>query len=142
LEDDTMSMLRMALAGAIIFAAGTAMADQHLVGTWTTADSEGRGARVNSDHGLGTGDALLGGADETWTLTIEEMEGSGFHAEWCSPNSCEDVVGVIRADGETILMADEDGVFIGGMVDDQLEVCYLEPGEETRVADCHLLEQE
>jgi hypothetical protein len=138
-----MTMLRMALAGAVILAAGSAAASEHLVGTWTTATSDSRGARAGeSGHDLGTGDTFLGGSEEVWTFTVDSMEGSGFHAEWCSENVCEDAVGVIRADGESILVADEDGIFIGTLGEDTLELCYLEPGAEFRVADCHTLSKE
>ncbi|NBC33003.1 MAG: hypothetical protein GVY13_10045 [Alphaproteobacteria bacterium] len=138
-----MTMLRMALAGAMILAAGSVMASEHLVGTWTTEHSETRGARAGeSEHELGTGDALLTGSDEVWTLTIDEMDGQGFHAEWCSTNVCEDAVGVLRSDGETVYLADEDGIFIGTLGADTLELCYLEPGTEFRVADCHTLSKE
>jgi len=137
-----MTMLRMALAGATMLVAGSAMASEHLVGTWTTAESDNRGARVGSEHGLGEGDALMAGSDEVWTFTVEEMQGNGFHAEWCSENVCEDAVGVIRADGESILVADEDGIFIGTLGEDMLELCYLEPGADVRIADCHTLSKE
>ncbi len=138
-----MTMLRMALAGAVMLFAGSALASEHLVGTWTTASSDSRGARAGeSGHGLGDGDTLLSGSDEVWTFTVEEMEGNGFHAQWCSPNVCEDAVGVVRGDGESILAADEDGIFIGTLGEGTLELCYLEPGADFRVADCHTLAKE
>jgi hypothetical protein len=118
--------------------AGPALADGHLVGTWSTSDSEGRGARMGaSDHGLEGN--FMQGLDEGWSLTITDQQGSGVHAEWCSPNTCEQAVGVIRADGETLLMVDEDGTFMGTVMGDEMELCYLEPGSEFMVADCHML---
>lgn len=133
----------MILAGAMILTSGAALAVD-LTGTWTGSDPAGRGASAGpSDHELRSGDAFLNAeTDEVWTLTIEGMEGSGFHAEWCSATTCEDAVGVVRADGESVLMADEDGVFIGTVQGDQMELCYLEPGETFRIADCHMMEKQ
>jgi hypothetical protein len=132
--------LALSAAGAAVLAGGTAAADEHLVGSWSTSDSSSRGARAGeSGHDLGSGDAFLSGSEEVWTFTIDEMQGRGFHAEWCSENACEDAVGVVRANGH-ILAADEDGTFHGTVLDSgELELCYLEPGTEFRVADCHTL---
>jgi hypothetical protein len=134
-----MTLARFAVAALLAAALALPAAAADLSGTWSSA--EGReGARAGgSEHGLGDGDTFTAAkADETWTFTIDEQEGRAFHAEWCSPNKCEDTVGVISATG-TLYAADEDGVFHGTLLGDTMELCYLEPGTEFRVVDCHIL---
>ncbi|NBC97368.1 MAG: hypothetical protein GVY27_13570 [Deinococcus-Thermus bacterium] len=141
------TLIPLALAAVGALAAGPAavtpaLADGHLVGDWVgDPDYEHRGARVGSDHEDAPADSWAGNSDLVWTLTIEEQEGSAFHATWCSDAGiCEDAVGVLRADGETVLLADEDGLFMGTLTgEDTMELCYLEGGADSRIADCHML---
>ena len=110
-----------------------------LEGVWTSVEGR-QGARAGaSEHDLGTGDTFTAtNPDETWTLTVNETRDRAVHAEWCSPNKCEDVVGVQSATGQ-LYGADEDGVFIGTMIGNRMELCYMEPGIDMRVVDCHIL---
>jgi hypothetical protein len=131
----------LAAAAGLVLALALPAGAAELTGTWESG--EGReGVRAGpSEHDLGEGDAYTADLDEVWSLTIEEAQGNAFHAEWCSPKKCEDVVGVKSAAG-TLYAVDEDGVFHGTMVGSSLELCYLEPGENFRVADCHILEKQ
>jgi hypothetical protein len=131
--------------GALIaaaLAAGPALADGHLVGDWVSDPGhDGRGARTGPvEHDDTTADHYMSTSDMVWTLRIEDQDGSAVHAQWCSPNLCEDAVGVLRADGETLLLADEDGIFMGALMgEDTMELCYLEASADVRIADCHML---
>lgn len=124
------------LTGDIKIAAAQDMA---LDGSWESVGGR-QGARAGiSEHDLGQGDAFTANeADDTWTLTIEQSRGRAVHGEWCSPNMCEDLVGVESASGE-FYAVDHDGIFIGTVLGNHMELCYLEPGEEIRVADCHMM---
>lgn len=132
-------MLHMALALAtVLVAGGPALANDQLAGTWTT--SEMHGARAGApDHHPEGGDAFHHEAGLTFRLTVEELQSNGFHGQWCSEVRCEDLVGVVRADGETVLMADEDGTFTGTLRDGQFELCYVEADAEDRVAFCSMM---
>jgi hypothetical protein len=134
----TTSVAAAALALAVAVPGVAAAAD--LSGEWSSV--EGReGVRAGgSHHDLGDGDAYTADLEEVWTFTIEDVDGNAFHAEWCSPNKCEDAVGVMSATG-TLYAADEDGVFHGTLLGGTMELCYLEPGEDFRVVDCHILEK-
>ncbi len=134
-----MKMRSIILAGVLVVGATPALADGHLVGTWKAVEGGG-GAIVGSDHG-GKDVSYTGDNDLTWTLRVEEQSGSGFHAQWCSQNKCEDVVGVERMNGG-ILMADEDGHFEGTVIHNKMELCYVESGKDVRVADCHILQKQ
>jgi len=131
---------RGAVTGAILLglalAAAPATAQDDILGAWSTADHALPGSRSGSEHDLGEGAAFLGGVEEAWTFTVSEVAGGAFRGEWCSPNMCEQMNGVMH--GGNVYAVDEDGIFIGSMSDGMLELCYLEPGE-VRVADCHLL---
>lgn len=130
---------------AIAIATGPAFADGHLVGDWVAnPEYDGRGARTGQigQHDNTTGDYYMNASDMIWSLRIEDNEGSAVHAQWCSPNTCEDAVGVLRADGQTLLLADEDGIFMGKLMgENTMELCYLEASADVRIADCHMLER-
>jgi len=113
-----------------------------LTGTWKQVDSWGARA-VDSEHGLGEGDVWTSMANAPFHLKITEHseDGRAFHAEWCSPNACEDVVGAIMSDG-TIYMADEDGYFTGRMIKDTLELCYIEAEEDFRCVNCRVMKRQ
>jgi hypothetical protein len=118
-----------------LVAAGPALAD--MVGTWASIDRTGARAG-KSGHGLGVGDTATATLDEVWTFTVQSVDAGGMFGEWCSANACEDVVATVNAAG-TLFAVDEDGVFMGTVLGETMELCYLEPGTEFRVADCHML---
>jgi hypothetical protein len=126
------------LAGAALALPGPALAEAGLAGTWSSI--EGReGVRAGeAHHDVSDGEAFIDDSDETWTLTIEETRGDAFRAEWCSPKQCEEALGVVGADG-TLQAVDEDGIFRGTLLGEVMELCYLEPGKDFRVVDCHML---
>jgi hypothetical protein len=112
-----------------------------LTGTWTTS-GERHGARAGApEHNADNDAAYIQDVDVVWTLNITEMKGNGFHGEWCSPNKCEDLVGVVSATG-AIYAADEDGHFMITRLGDRMELCYLEAGETFRIAGCLMLERD
>jgi hypothetical protein len=130
------------LAAALVLtgAPGTASAqDMALDGTWKSVEGR-QGARAgDSEHDLGEGDTFTTTqSEETWTLTIDESRDRAVHGEWCSPNKCEDLVGVQSVTGQ-FYAVDEDGMFIGTVLGDRMELCYLEHGSDFKVADCHMM---
>lgn len=73
------------------------------------------------------------------TLVIQHQEGSGFTGAWGSNTKDEPIIGVIRADGRTILMVDDDTNFMGMLqAPNSMEVCVQEHGA-ARIAVCALL---
>ena len=112
----------------------SAFAEEY-VGVWKSIEDWGT-RTGDADHGVKEGDAWVHKKTH-FTLTIEEVcpEGRSVHGQWCSASQCEDVVGVIRGNGD-ILMVDEDGYFMGTFSDGVLELCYLEASEDSRVASC------
>jgi len=129
----TSSVALFLLAGLV----STAVAGSDLKGKWTTEEREGV-RKGESDHGLGEDGFTGEKGDEGWSLTISEVNGRSFVGEWCSSKRCEGFVGVINAQ-DMLLAADEDGYFIGTRLDDGLELCYLEAGEDLQIADCHMM---
>jgi hypothetical protein len=110
-----------------------------LVGKWESNPEVGQGALSGTpDHKTRpAGDHVL--PNETlWILEVTNQEGNGFHGKWCSPNVCEELVGVIRRDG-TMLMVDEDSTLLATMYGDEMELCITEPGGDFRVAACHIM---
>lgn len=129
-----------ALVVALGIASAPAIAQNDLVGEWTTSSHDTPGARSGSEHDLGDDAEFLAGVEEAWTFRIAAEEGGAFRGEWCSQNRCEEMTGVMH--GGNVYAVDEDGIFIGSMSDGLLELCYLEPGEVVRIADCHSLAKE
>jgi hypothetical protein len=132
-----------AVATLMFWQPGPAAAQESGVeGTWESIEGR-QGARAGkTDHGLEDGTVFTADQEsETWTLTVDKTQDAAFHGEWCSPKKCEGVVGVVSGDG-TLHAVDHDGVFRGTRVGDTMELCYLEPGEEFRVADCHMLRRQ
>jgi hypothetical protein len=82
-------------------------------------------------------------ADRTkvWTLAIEQQEGTGLMGTWSSERKTEKIVGVIRQDNVTVLLADEDNIFDARILSaDQLELCALEASPAT-IAVCYLMKR-
>ncbi|WP_027184975.1 hypothetical protein [Desulfovibrio inopinatus] len=70
-----------------------------------------------------------------FTLTIDKQDGRAFHGSKSSSKAKEQLVGVIDETTMDLYMADEDGVFIGSLRDqDTMIVKYLEPGKASKVA--------
>jgi len=85
----------------------------------------------------------------TWTLTIDRQDGQGLIGTWKSPNATERLIGVVRADGKTIHLVDED-TYIDAILlsDGEMEVCLREAGggrqtgDGSMVATCYVLRRE
>ncbi len=71
----------------------------------------------------------------TWTLDIQQQNGRGLIGVWGSKKRTENILGVIRRDGETVLFVDEDSYFQGTLLSpDTMELCLQETGESLVVA--------
>jgi hypothetical protein len=130
--------LPLAVSACLLLSFSLAQAEG-LTGTWTVSGKSWGAAQGDSDHGMVKGDDIVISGD-MMTLRIDSQEGSALHGEWCSPNKCEDLVGVVRMDG-SLLMADEDTTFFGSMYQGKMELCPVEPGEDYRLAICMVLER-
>lgn len=114
-----------------------------LLGEWVNVEREGHHGALSGtqDHETRTpGDHFVKHDDVSWTLKITSQKGNGFHGQWCSPNKCEDLVGVIRKDG-SMLMVDEDSTFFATMHGEKMELCVTETGKDLRVAACHMMKK-
>ena len=129
-----------AAALAVVLAGGSAVA-QDLTGTWVGYESYGAMSGTG-DHGISEGETSYVSGASQWTLTIEEMEGGGIHGTNCSPAHCENVVGVVRANGTEIYLADEDGLILAELIGEQMELCYLEHGEDFQIAVCQMMQRQ
>ncbi len=122
---------------AMLLISGSALADENLVGKWVQIDGTRQGAKAGtSPHGGHVGDRYAADTDLTFTLTVEKQQNRSFHAQWCSQKKCEDAVGVIRLDGKTLLMSDEDSTYTGTLMGDKLELCVNQAGPTFRLAAC------
>ncbi|MFO7727017.1 MAG: hypothetical protein R6X11_01675 [Desulfonatronovibrio sp.] len=112
-----------------------------LVGTWVHTESWGARAG-DTDHNFEDGDHWIVTEKSAFYLKITEQspDGRAFHGEWCSPDKCEDLVGVVSSDN-SMFMVDEDGYFNGRILGEQIEVCYQEAGDDFRIASCRLMEK-
>ncbi|MGD9508080.1 MAG: hypothetical protein AB7I59_02855 [Geminicoccaceae bacterium] len=125
-----MRRLLVAIVGAIAIAgcaeAALAADAPSLMGSWT-----GTGPSVGAGEGWETG--------RSFTMTVTEQRGPVFKAmsEW--PGGQEEMLGVIRADGRTILLNNSDGVSMATLLGpDQMEACYVEGGDDA-LATCMIL---
>jgi hypothetical protein len=117
-------MMAFVLLGGL----GTAQAADapSLLGTWS-----GKGPSLSSSDGWQT--------DRSYTLVVTEQRGAVFegHNEW--PGGQDDVRGVIKADGTSILLSNGDGEGSATLLGpDSMEACYVEGGEDGMAA-CILL---
>lgn len=131
-------MKSLAVAACLAFLATAAVAGD-LTGEWKSTGETWGALSGEGDHKVTPGqDDRYASQSATWTLKIAQQEGGAFHGEWCSPNGCEDLVGVVRKDG-SILMADEDSHFTAMLHEGDLEVCVLESDDDFRVAVCQMM---
>ena len=138
-----MNNIGVTLTVGLLMVSNTGLADGNLVGKWVEIEGSRHGAKAGiSIHGGQDGDRYAANADLSFTLTVEQQDNRSFHARWCSQHKCEDVVGVIRGDGKTLLMSDENGVYTGTLMDNKLELCYTEASPTFRVAACREMAKE
>ena len=77
-----------------------------------------------------------------FTLDITKQEGRSLIGTWSSANKSEKIVGAIRVDNKTIVLADEDTQFSGVLLDTgRMELCATEAGEVSSLASCLILER-
>lgn len=86
----------------------------------------------------------MAGSDRQWIVTIDEQDGSGLSGTRTSAGSdkTEILLGVIRANGKTILFSDEDTLFQAELISPtEMEVCAQEAGDAI-IATCELLKKQ
>jgi hypothetical protein len=72
----------------------------------------------------------------SFTFTVDKQDGRRVSGTWTSPRSTEPVIGVISRTG-TFLCVDTDGHCFGTLLaPDRLEMCYVQTGQQGRVASC------
>ena len=108
------------LAVVIVGLGGAAQAADapSLTGTWS-----GKGTSVSKSEGWET--------ERSYTLVITEQRGQVFkgHNEW--PGGQDEVLGVVKADGSSLLLTNADGVSSATLIDaDSMEACYAEGGDD------------
>ncbi|HEX2524810.1 MAG TPA: hypothetical protein VHL31_00705 [Geminicoccus sp.] len=99
-----------------------------LTGTWS-----GVGPSVSDDEGWE--------AARSTNLQITEQRGQTFKGRVQYEGGEEDFIGVIRADGKSILIANDDGNVTATLVSpNEMEVCYVEGGSDA-TATCSMLKR-
>jgi len=134
----------IALGSMLILTAPSVLAGGHeapnLVGTWS--GSIVGGARFGAlNHDPAQSEPVFADRTKVWTLTIEQQDGTGLIGTWSSERKIEKLVGVIRQDNVTVLLADEDNIFDARLVgENELELCALEAAHAT-IAVCFRMER-
>lgn len=86
----------------------------------------------------------MAGSDRQWIVTIDKQDGSGLSGTRTSVGSdkTEIILGVIRANGKTVLFSDHDTLFEAELISDtEMEVCAQESGDAI-IATCELLRRQ
>jgi hypothetical protein len=130
-------------AGFLAASSPAAVAQQpypDLEGTWT-----GPGQSVTlstTDHWPDAGAAEPALREGAWTLVVDRQEGNrlmGWHG-LTDGTRRDPVLGVIRADGKTIHMVDDDGSFLTLLTGpDTLEMCRTEVTAASMLVSCRQL---
>lgn len=129
-----------ALALAACSATATAEEVPNLVGTWSGHIVGG--ARFGAlNHDPAVKDPVFADHNRQWTLTIEKQDGSGLIGTWSTKTKSEKLVGVIRRDNVTVLLADEDNTFDARLLSaNEMELCALD-AEGASIAVCYVMER-
>jgi hypothetical protein len=125
-----MHRLLVGIVGAVSLCANVGLARAadapSLVGTWT-----GTGPSVSASDGWETG--------RTYTIVVTEQQGSVFKARGERQGGQDEMLGVIRADGQMILFSNSDGVSTGMLLGpDRFESCYVGGGDDA-MATCMIM---
>lgn len=138
-----MKTLLLASLGLALVSTGAAHADTvpSLTGTWQLAGEDFAAARVGS--GSAYFDPLskpsFGAPGQAFVFLIEAQEGRAFHGRATGPQGkSEALVGVIRFDNREILMSTENGTVQGRVVDDKLELCWVDAMPAWNAVSCGL----
>ena len=130
------------LAAAVGIASQAAAADPpNLVGTWKPVGDDYASVRHGGagEHSPAHEVPTFGGPGP-FSLVIEAQEGRAFHGHAVSPKGVkETIVGVIRHNGQHVVIAVADGEAHGEFVGDQLEVCFIDHDPDRSVVSCRLL---
>jgi len=143
------SFYKQAVIGFITIAAysvsQTIFADEetpNLVGAWSGVHTGG--AYFGSPgHSPDQPEPTLITPGLRFTLTIEQQNDRGLIGTWSTPRKSERIVGAVRLDNKTIVMADEDTQFNALLLDDgSMEFCGTEASESSSLAACLLLKKD
>lgn len=134
------SLLSALLVGAST-AAAVAQDVPNLVGTWSGTIVGG--ARFGAlNHDPAEKEPVFADRNKQWTLTIATQDGTGLIGTWATKAKTENVVGVIRQDNVSVLLADEDNTFDARLISaNEMELCALEAGAAT-IAVCYRMKRE
>lgn len=133
------------LLSALLVGASTAAAVAqdvpNLVGTWSGTIVGG--ARFGAlNHDPAEKEPIFADRNKQWTLTIAKQDGTGLIGTWATKAKTENVVGVIRQDNVSVLLADEDNTFDARLISaNEMELCALEAGAAT-IAVCYRMKRE
>jgi len=140
----THCFLNTAILVASITAAPLALAQTDITGTWVQAAEPAGAISGSSDSGhdqKSFTQSYTADRDVQWRLEVTDQKGRAFHAKWCSQSNCEPVVGAFNGKN-SVLMADDDGTFMGELVNGMLEICYVEPGKDFKIVGCQTLKRQ
>ncbi|MCP4384674.1 MAG: hypothetical protein GY798_25220 [Hyphomicrobiales bacterium] len=133
------SLTRIGLTTVIIACGGAAGADDpipDLTGVWSGKVEAGvmRGIQHHEPEAT---DPTFGNYELTFTLAIERQEGGAVVGTWSSPNHSEEILGVLRGDGKTLILVDEDSHFDGLLLSPtSMELCLAETHDDAMGAWC------
>jgi hypothetical protein len=126
-------IVTLAMLSAIPAAAQTAFPDVR--GTWK-GDSESIVADSGNSHHPGSPQSGTRLTSVTFTLKIDQQDGRRFSGTFSSARATESIIGVISRTG-TLHFVDTDGYATGTLLGpNRLEACYLQIGQDGRVASC------
>ncbi len=125
-------MRRIIIAAGVCLAFSTAAhaADApELTGTWN-----GSGPSVSENEGWET--------DRSASMLITEQRGRVFRGEVTYEGGGEEFLGIVQADGKSILISNDDGHVNATLTGaDEMEVCYVEGGDDA-IANCTLMKRQ
>jgi hypothetical protein len=102
-----------------------------LSGAW-----KGKSDAIGKQPGFTTGDV---------TITVTEQQGRSFRAKVSYPSEkgefTEDLIGTVTPDGKGIFLVGDDGIHLGTLAGETLDVCYLETGDDAMAACSRLTKQ-
>lgn len=102
-----------------------------LSGAW-----KGKSDAIGKQPGYTSGDV---------TITVTEQQGRSFRAKVSYPSEkgefTEDLIGTITPDGKGVFLVGDDGIHLGTIAGETLDVCYLETGDDAMAACSRLTKQ-
>ncbi|MBN9433437.1 MAG: hypothetical protein J0I45_13465 [Bosea sp.] len=120
-----------ALLAALASAPALAQDTPSLSGAW-----KGKSDAIGKQPGFTTGDV---------TITVTEQQGRSFRAKVSYPSEkgeiSEDLIGTVTPDGKGIFLVGDDGIHLGTLSGETLDVCYLETGDDAMAACSRLTKQ-